>query len=268
MDQRPPLEVAGLIRRHGADFLARYGPSLSTAQRRTLNALARCRTAALGGHVEEFDHCGHRLIAYNSCRNRHCPKCQQGRAAAWLEREAAWLLPVEYYHVVFTLPHELGPVALQNAAVVYDLLFRAASQSLRQLAADPKHLGAELGIVAVLHTWGQTLQHHPHVHCVVSGGGLAVDATGRRQTPPRWRSCRPGFLLPVRLLSAVFRHQFLAGLRRAQALGRLRWQGQLAALASPQALTAWLQPLSVKDWVVYSKPPFAGSEVVLKYLAR
>jgi hypothetical protein len=268
MDPRPPLEVADIIRRHGADFLDLYGPTLSTAQRRALNALARCRTAALGGHVEECDHCGHRVIAYNSCRNRHCPKCQQGRAAAWLEREASWLLPVEYYHVVFTLPHELGPLALQNPAVLYDLLFRAAAATLRQVAADPKHLGAELGFVAVLHTWGQTLQHHPHLHCVVTGGGLAVDASGARQAPARWVSCRPGFLLPVDVLSAVFRQRFLAGLRQAQAAGRLTLLGALAALAEPEAFAAWLGPSAGKPWVVYSKAPFAGPEVVLKYLAR
>jgi hypothetical protein len=268
MDQRPPLEVADIIRCHGADFLAHYGATLSTAQRRALNALARCRTAALGGHVDQCDHCGHRVIAYNSCRNRHCPKCQQGRAAAWLEREASWLLPVEYHHVVFTLPHQLGPLALQNPTVLYNLLFHAVAQTLRQVAADPKRLGAELGFVAVLHTWGQTLQHHPHVHCVVTGGGLAVDATGVRLTPPRWVSCRPGFFLDVRLLSAVFRRRFLAGLRQAHAAGQLTLLGQLAALAQPQAFATWLEPLVGKPWVVYSKPPFAGPEVVLKYLAR
>jgi hypothetical protein len=268
MDARPLLEVADVIRQQGAAFLARYGASLSATQRRTLNALARCRTAALGGHVEQCDHCGHRVMAYNSCRNRHCPKCQAGRAAAWLEREASGLLPVEYHHVVFTLPHALAPVALQNPAVVYGLLFRAAAETLLQVAADPKRLGAELGVVAVLHTWGQTLQHHPHVHCVVSGGGLAVDAAGRRVEPPRWVACRPGFLLPVKVLGAVYRGKFLEGLRRAYAAGQLPFHGRLASLAAPGAFTAWLQPLYAKPWVVYSKPPFAGPAVVLKYLAR
>jgi hypothetical protein len=178
------------------------------------------------------------------------------------------LLPIEYHHVVFTLPHELGPLALQNQAVVYALLFRAAADTLRQVAADPKRLGAEVGVLAVLHTWGQTLQHHPHVHCVVTGGGLAVDDKGRRSDPPRWVSCRPGFFLPVRVLSAVYRGKFLAGLRAAHAAGQLACHGRLAALADPAAFAAWLGPLDTKPWVVYSKPPFAGPEVVLKYLAR
>jgi hypothetical protein len=268
MPDRPPLEVADVIRAHGPAFLAQYGSSLSLPQRRALSALARCRTAALGGHVERCDHCGLRLIAYNSCRNRHCPKCQAGRAAAWLEREASSLLPVEYHHVVFTLPHELAPLALQNQAAVYGLLFRAAADTLRCVAADPKRLGAELGVVAVLHTWGQTLQHHPHLHCVVTGGGLAVDDKGRRCEPPRWVSCRPGFFLPVHVLGALFRGKFLAGLRQAHAAGRLTCCGRLAHLADPVAFAALLRPLYAKRWVVYSKPPFAGAEVVLKYLAR
>ena len=196
MDDRPPLEVADVIRQYGDAFRARYGASLSLTQKRALLALARCRTAALGGHVDECDHCGVRLISYNSCRNRHCPKCQAGRGAAWLEREAKSLLPVEYHHIVFTLPQELAPLALPNPALVYWLLFRAAAETLRQIAADRKHLGAEIGVVAVLHTWGQTLQHHPHVHCVASGGGLAVDAAGRLLEPARWLSCRPGFFPP------------------------------------------------------------------------
>jgi hypothetical protein len=267
MADRPLLEVADIIRAHGAEFRARYGACLSLAQRRALCALARCRTAALGGHVEACDHCGHRVLAYNSCRHRHCPKCQASRAAPWLEREASCLLPVEYHHVVFTLPHELGPLALQNPAVVYGLLFGAAAQTLRHVAADPRRLGAELGVLAVLHTWGQTLEHHPHLHCVVSGGGLAVDAKGRRCDPPRWLSCRPGFLLPVRVLSAVYRAKFLAALRAAHAALKLACHGRLAVLAEPAAFAAWLRPLSAKPWVVYSKPPLAGPEVVLKYLA-
>jgi hypothetical protein len=269
MEARPSLEIADVIREHGAEFLARYGATLAPVQWRALNAMARCRTAALGGHVEQCDACGHRVVSYNSCRNRHCPKCQGGRAAAWLEREAAALLPVEYHHVVFTLPHELGPLALQNPALVYGLLFQAVSATLRQVAADSKRLGAEVGVVAVLHTWGQTLEHHAHVHCVVSGGGLAVDGRGRRLEPPRWVGCRPGFFLPVRVLSAVYRGKLLAALRQAHAAGRLSCQGRLAALAQPRAFAAWLQPLAGKTWVVYSQPPFAGSSaVVLKYLAR
>lgn len=267
-DARPPLEVADVIRQHGDSFRARYGASLSLAQQRTLRALARCRTAALGGHVDECDHCGVRLISYNSCRNRHCPKCQAGRGARWLEREAKSLLPVEYHHVVFTLPQEIAPLALQNPKLIYELLFRAAAQTLRQIAADPKHLGAEIGVVAVLHTWGQTLQHHPHVHCVAGGGGLALAAAGQRLEPARWVSCRPGFFLPVKVLGALYRGKFLAWLRAAHAAGELQFHGRLAALADPAAFAACLQPLYAKPWVVYSKPPFAGPQVVLKYLAR
>ncbi len=181
MPTRPSLEVADVIRQYGDAFRAHFGASLSLAQQRTLSALARCRTTALGGHVEECDHCHTRLICYNSCRNRHCPKCQAGRGALWVEREAKSLLPVEYHHVVFTLPHELSPLALQNPALLYGLLFRAAAETLRDVAADPRHLGAEIGVVAVLHTWGQTLQHHPHLHCIASGGGLAVSANGQRE---------------------------------------------------------------------------------------
>jgi hypothetical protein len=268
MGIRPLLEVADVIREHGGDFLEDYRGSLSSTQRRTLRALAECRTAALGGHVEACQECGHRVIAYNSCRNRHCPKCQGGRAAAWLEREAEALLPVEYHHVVFTLPHELSGLALQNPGVVYGLLLRAASQSLRQVAADRRWLGAEVGTLAVLHTWGQTLQHHPHVHCVVSGGGLAVDAQGQRCEPPRWVSCRPGFFLPVKVLSAVYRGKLLAALRQAYAAGELICAGRLAELAKAETFLGWLQTLAQKPWVVYSKPPFAGPETVLKYLAR
>jgi hypothetical protein len=267
-DARPALEVADVIRQCGDSFRARYGKSLSLAQRRTLSALARCRTAVLGGHVDDCDHCGTRLLSYNSCRNRHCPKCQAGRGAVWLEREAKSLLPVEYHHVVFTLPQQLAPLALQNPKLIYGLLFRAAAATLRQIAADPKHLGAEIGVVAVLHTWGQTLQHHPHLHCVASGGGLAVDGAGRRVEPPRWVACPAGFFLPVKVLGAVYRGKFLAGLRAAYDAGQLALHGQLAALAEPAAFQAWLQPLYAQKWVVYSKPPFAGPEVVLKYLAR
>jgi hypothetical protein len=268
MCARPPLELADIIREHGRDFIARHGSSLSGEQRRAFNALVHCRTAALGGHVEECGQCGHRVIAYNSCRNRHCPKCQAGRGALWLEREAKSLLPTAYYHVVFTLPHELAPLALQNPRVVYGLLFQAAAETLQQTAADGKRLGAQIGVVAVLHTWGQTLQHHPHVHCVATGGGLAVDSNGRVAEPARWVSCRPGFFLPVRVLSAVFQGKCLSGLRQAYAKGRLRFHGRLAGLAEPAAFAGWLRPLDAEPWVVYCKAPFAGPDVTLKYLAR
>ena len=223
---RPRLEVAEVVREHGDAFLDRYGGALSPEQRRALSDIAACRTAALGGHVEACDRCGHRRIAYNSCRNRHCPKCQAGAAAEWMEDRRAELLPVDYFHVVFTLPAALGPIALQNPRAVYGLLFRAAAETLQQIAADPKHLGAEIGFLAVLHTWGQNLQHHPHVHCVVPGGGLAPDGS-------RWVACRRGFFLPVRVLSRVFRGKFLALLGAAFDRGKLSFHGQLAALADP-----------------------------------
>ena len=265
---RPVWEVADVIRRCGAGFRARHGATLSPVQHKVLRDLVKCRTAALGGHVERCNACQHERIAYNSCRNRHCPKCQGRRAAAWLEQQTKLLLPVDYYHVVFTLPDEIGPVALQNPALVYGLLFQAASATLREIAADPKYLGAQIGVLAVLHTWGQTLCHHPHVHCVATGGGLACDRHGRVVAPARWVSCRPGFFLPVRVLSRLFRGKFLAGVRAAYRKGQLRWHGRLAGLAEAAAFQAWLQPLYAKEWVVYAKPPFAGPEVVLKYLAR
>ena len=223
--------------------------------------IAACRTAALGGHVEECDRCGHQQIAYNSCRNRHCPKCQATAAAQWLEAREAELLPVEYFHVVFTLPAALGPIALQNPRVVYGLLFRAAAETLQQIAADPKHLGAEIGFLAVLHTWGQNLEHHPHVHCVVPGGGLSPDGS-------RWVACRPGFFLPVRVLSRVFRGKFLALLRAAFDQGKLSFHGKLGALADAGEFRRRLAASAQTEWVVYAKPPFGGPEQVLKYLAR
>jgi Putative transposase/Transposase zinc-binding domain len=265
---RPALEVADIIRAHGAAYLAEHGAQLSGGQKRALHELAACRTAALGGHTEVCADCGQQRVSYNSCRNRHCPKCQPAQAARWLERESSWLLPVEYYHVVFTLPQAVGPLALQNPRVLYGLLFAAAWESVRELAADPHYLGAEVGLVAVLHTWGQTLCHHPHVHCVVTGGGLACDVHGQVLQPPQWRSCRPGFFLPVRVLSRLFRGKFLAGLRQAYDRGELCCHGRLAALAEPSAFAAWLTPLYQQEWVVFAKPPFAGPEVVLKYLAR
>jgi Putative transposase/Transposase zinc-binding domain len=256
---RPALEVADVIRQHGTAFLKRYGSSLSATQRRALRDLASCRTAALGGHVERCLDCGQERIAYNSCRNRHCPKCQALARAHWLDRQAEHLLPVEYHHVVFTLPAELGEIALAFPAVVYDLLLRSAAATLRAVAAGPKHLGAAIGMLLVLHTWGQNLHLHPHVHAVVTGGGLSCDATGTIDPVPRWRACRPGFFLPVRVLSRLFRGKFLAGLRAAIAAG---------TLGAPPDGASWWSRLYAKEWVVYSKPPFGGPAQVLKYLAR
>jgi hypothetical protein len=257
----PRFEVADVIRAHGGEFLDTYGDTSSPEQRRALADLARCRSAALGGHVEECDRCGHRQVAYNSCRNRHCPKCQAAEAARWVEDRAAELLPVEYFHVVFTLPAALAPIALQNPRVVYGLLFRAAAEALQQIAADPEHLGAEIGFLAVLHTWGQNLQHHPHVHCVVPGGGLSPDAS-------RWIASRPGFFLPVRVLSRVFRGKFLSWLRAAFDRGRLTFRGKLSPLADPGEFQRRLADSARTEWVVYAKPPFGGPQQVLKYLAR
>lgn len=251
---RPPLEVADVIRSHGAAFLAKYGSYLSATQKKALRDLAQCRTAALGGHMERCLDCGHERAAYNSCRNRHCPKCQALSRARWLERESGYLLPVEYHHVVFTLPAELVELALAQPAPLYNLLMQSAAETLREVAANPKRLGAQVGVLMVLHTWGQNLHHHPHAHCVVTGGGLSCNARGEVDATPRWVSCRPGFFLPVRVLSRVFRGKFLAGLR---ALG-----------ASSKMPLPELGPLYAKDWVVYAKPPFGGPEQVLKYLAR
>jgi hypothetical protein len=257
-----------VIRAHGAELLARYGSAVGPTQRRALRDLARCRTAALGGHLECCRDCGHRRPAYNSCRNRHCPKCQATTRARWLVAQADHLLPVEYYHLVFTLPAEVAELARGNPTVVYELLFRAAAATVRELAADPKHLGACPGLLLVLHTWGQTLQLHPHVHGVVTGGGLSCDGGGRVDAAPRWVSCRPGFFLPVRVLSRVFRGKYLAGLRAAHAEGRLRFGGKHAGLADPAAFHAFVRPLYRADWVVYAKRPFGGPDRVLKYLAR
>jgi hypothetical protein len=265
---RPALEVADVIRQYGPAFRARYGRALTRDQRKALRDLAACRTAALGGHLDRCLDCGHDRPAYNSCRNRHCPKCQARARARWLDRQAGHLLPVEYYHLVFTLPAELSDLARANPAVLYDLLFRAAAGAVREVAADPRRLGAVPGLLLVLHTWGQTLQHHPHVHGVVTGGGLSCDRRGVIDARPRWVSCRPGFFLPVRVLGRVFRGKYLAGLRQAHARRRLRLPGPLAAVADPAAFHAWLAPLGAKDWVVYAKPPFGGPARVLKYLAR
>jgi Putative transposase/Transposase zinc-binding domain len=258
---RPRLELAEVIRSCGDAFLDENGKALSPEQRRALRDIAACRTSALGGHLEECDRCGHRRIAYNSCRNRHCPKCQATAAARWVEAQAADLLPVEYFHIVFTLPAALSPLALQNPRVVYGLLFRAAAETLMQIAADAKHLGAEIGFLAVLHTWGQTLQHHPHVHCVVPGGGLSPDGTG-------WVASPKGFFLPVRVLGRVFRGKFLAMLDAAFDRGRLAFHGRLRELAGAGRFHQLLRAAAQTEWVVYAKPPFGGPEQVLKYLAR
>jgi len=266
--ERPVLEVADILREHGQAFLDRYGGVLTAAQRQALRDLAVCRTAALGGHVEHCLDCGHETIAYNSCRNRHCPKCQALTRAHWLEQQAEHLLPVEYHHVVFTLPAEVGALALANPAILYDLLMRSAAATLRSVAANAKHLGASIGVLMVLHTWGQNLHHHPHVHCVVTGGGLSCDGTGKIDDTPHWVACRPGFFLPVRVLSRVFREEYLAGVKTAFDQGRLRLPSSLQSLAEPDNRAAWFAALAAKDWVVYAKPPFGGPQQVLKYLAR
>jgi hypothetical protein len=258
---RPALEVADIFRRHGEAFRRRHDAQLGRVERRVMSAIEACRTPALGGHVEQCDACGLIRCAYNSCRNRHCPKCQGLARAEWLEARQAELLPVPYYHVVFTLPVAAAEIAFHNKRVVYGILFRAAADALRDIAADPRHLGAEIGAVAVLHTWGQALHHHPHVHCIVPGGGLSPDQT-------RWMPSRPGFFLPVRVLSRRFREVFLARLRAAFMAGELRFSGTLAALAEPSAFAARLAELRGIEWVVFAKRPFAGPEQVLGYLGR
>ena len=257
----PALELGDIFRLYGPAYLAAFGSSLSAGQKKTLRDIAVCRTAALGGHAEQCDRCGHRTIAYCSCRNRHCPKCQNAARAAWLEQRAAELLPVDYFHLVFTLPQTLAPVALQNQRLVYGMLFRAAAETLLQIAADPKHLGASIGFVAVLHTWGQNLHHHPHLHCVVPGGGIAP---GRS----RWIAGRRHFLLPVKVLSRLFRAKFANYLRRAFQRGQLGFHGLLQHLGQQQNFLPWLNRIVQSEWVVYAKPPFGGPRQVLKYLAR
>ena len=258
---RPALEVADVVRQYGAAYLARYGSTLSPEQHRALRAIAVCRTAALGGHAAQCEQCGHVEITYNSCGNRHCPKCPGRAQAAWLAAREAELLDVPYVHVVFTLPHALSPLTLQNPRVLYTLLFQAVAETLLTVARDPHHLGAEIGFLAVLHTWGQTLHHHPHLHCVVPGGGLSPDGT-------QWRACRQTFFLPVRVLSRVFRRLFLTRLRQAYTEGTLLLEGQCQTLTNPQRWQQFLTPLWATEWVVYAKPPVGGPGPVLKYLAR
>jgi hypothetical protein len=257
----PSLELADIFRRHGEEYRTKYGSHMSPEQHRVMRAIAICRTAALGGHVDQCDHCGHRVVSYNSCRNRHCPKCQALAKAKWLEARRAELLPVPYFHVVFTLPQSLAPLAQQNKRLVYNLLFQAASQTLLTVAADPKHLGAEIGFLAILHTWGQNLLDHPHVHCVVPGGGLADNRT-------KWLACRERFFLPVRVLSRLFRRLFLERLQKAFAQGQLAFHHDIEHLADPAAFDRFLKDCRQTDWVVYAKPPFGGPDKVLDYLAR
>jgi hypothetical protein len=259
---RPAFEVADIFRGHGAAFRVAHVGHLSRSQLRVMGAIEACRTAALGGHVERCADCGHQRIAYNSCRDRHCPKCQAAAAHEWLEARAADLLPVEYFHVVFTLPAPVAAVAYHNKAVVYAMLFEAAAETLKTIAADKRHLGAEIGAIMVLHTWGQTLTHHPHIHCIVPGGGLSPGGD-------RWIACRrQGFFLPVRVLSRLYRRLFLEKLKAAHRAGKLRFSGDLGHLADPSAFETALAPLRRVEWLVYAKRPFAGPEQVLAYLAR
>jgi hypothetical protein len=258
---RPALEVADVFRAAGPAYRAAQAGHLSLPQLKVMAAIERCRTASLGGHVEGCGDCGHTRIAYNSCRNRHCPKCQGAAARAWLAAREADLLPVGYFHVVFTLPAQVADIALQNKVAVYDLLFRAASETMLTIAADPKHLGAKIGLTAVLHTWGSALTHHPHLHMIVPGGGLSRDRA-------RWVSSRPAFLLPVRVLAKLFRRLFLAGLIALHDAGRLDFFGSLAPLTDRRAFRRYLAPFQTTRWVVYGNPPFAGPAAVLAYLSR
>ena len=258
---RPALEVADIIRAHGEEFRQAHATTLSSGQKRVLRAIETCRTAALGGHLERCDRCGHERNAYNSCANRHCPKCQSLARAKWLEKRQAELLPCEYFHVVFTLPEPLAALALQNKRQMYGLLFQATAETLQDIAADPKHLGAQIGFFCILHSWGQTLTAHPHLHCVVPGGGLSLDGS-------HWVACRPGFFLPVRVLSRRFRTLYLRYLEQAYAAGKLQFHGDLQPLSEPRAFARYLAPLRLAEWVVYSKPPFGGPERVLNYLGR
>jgi hypothetical protein len=258
---RPALELADLFRLHGRAYRERYAPSMNSQQKQVMHAIEVCRTAVLGGHVDQCDHCGHRRISYNSCGNRHCPKCQSLAKAEWLEKHQAQLLPVPYFHVVFTLPDGVASIAWQNKKVVYNILFRSASETLRRIAADPKHLGADIGFLAVLHTWGQNLLFHPHLHCVVPGGGLSSDHQ-------RWIPSRKRFFLPVRVLSRLFRGLFLHYLQKAYSAGKLKFHGSLQDLNDPVKFDALLKHCRKPEWVVYSKPPFGGPDQVLDYLGR
>ena len=256
-----PLEVADIFRIHGPAWRQAQRAHLSLAQLKVMSAIEQCRSAALGGHVLRCGGCGADQIAYNSCRNRHCPKCQSSAARRWLEARQADLLPVQYYHLVFTLPAPIAAIAYYNKALIYGLLFDVAAQTLRTIAADPKHLGAHIGATLVLHTWGSALTHHPHVHGIVPGGGLSPDGE-------RWVACRPGFFLSVRVLSRLFRRRFLEELVKAHRSSQLQFFGEYAALAEANAFANWLAPLRNCEWVVYAKRPFAGPQAVLAYLSR
>ena len=255
------LEVADVFHAHENEFLHRWGHTVSDQQRKVLRDIGLCRTAALGTHLERCDRCSYETVAYDSCRNRHCPKCQSTARDRWLMKQAASLLPVPYAHVVFTVPEQLAPLALRNQRLFYGLLFRAASETLLEIAADPSHLGARIGALAVLHTWSQNLRHHPHLHCLVPSGGLALDHS-------RWVATRPNFFLPVHVLSRMFRGKMLAFLKHAYARRQLRFPGALADLAQSHPFHSLLNFLRHKKWVVHAKPPFGGPEQVLKYLAR
>ena len=258
---RPCFEVADIFREYGEEYRNKNGQSMSYEQWRVMRAIEICRTSALGGHIDQCDACGHQVISYNSCRNRHCPKCQCMVKAQWLEARRAEILPGEYYHVVFTVPAPLASIALQNKSIVYNILFQAASRTLLTIAADPKHLGAQIGFVAALHTWGQNLLHHPHVHCVVPGGGLSSDGQ-------QWVSCRHGFFLPVRVLSRLYRRLFLESLQEVFDRGRLEFHGTIKHLADPYTFEQLMRSCWKMEWVVYAKPPFGGPQHVLDYLGR
>ena len=258
---KPPFEVADIIRAYGNSFIEKNRSWLTWLHLRVLFAIEHCRTAALGGHLDRCRQCGYEATSFNSCRSRHCPKCQTNARDKWLAARSQELLPVKYVHVVFTIPHELSRLTMQNKKVIYDLLFRASAATLLEIAADPKHLGAKIGFLSVLHTWGQNLQHHPHIHCVIPSGGLSPDHQ-------HWVHPRYSFFLPVKVLSKVFRGKFVAGLKTAFRQGKLRFSGNMQGLGEPKAFHAFLRPLFRQDWVVYSKRPFGGPQHVLHYLAR
>jgi hypothetical protein len=258
---RPKLEVANIFRRYGEAYRQNHGASLSTAQRRVMTAIEVCRTVALGGHLERCDTCSYERPCYDSCRDRHCPKCQSLARAEWVEKRKAEILQAPYFHVVFTLPEAIAAIAYQNKDLVYGILFRATAETLSTIAADPQHLGAKIGFFAVLHSWGQNLLHHPHLHCVVPGGGISPDGT-------RWIPCRPRFFLPVRVLSCLFRRLFLTYLQESFDAGKLRFFSSLETLRDPQAFVRYLAPLRNEKWVVYAKAPFAGPQQVVDYVGR
>ena len=258
---RPKLEIADIFRRYGPAWRQANAGHISLSQLKAMSAIEACRTEVLGGHVAGCSKCGHQHIAYNSCKNRHCPKCQGPAARDWMEARAEDLLPVEYFHVVFTLPAEIAEISFWNKKTVYGLLFKASAETVMTIAADPKRLGARIGMTSVLHTWGSALTHHPHIHMIVPGGGLSADGT-------KWVSCKPGFFLHVRVLSRLFRRLFLEGLMAQHRAGQLRFFGDLAGLADATAFAEWVAPLRKIDWVVYAKPPFGGPEAVLSYLSR